>query len=480
MRRTLLSLLVLFTLVSGLLVTTTRVAHAVTSSCINPNGTNILQGTLGGASYVIAVPSNWNGTLVLYSHGYVFPGQPNPAPTAALTGVFGSPFLQQGYALAGSSYSQTGWAIQQAFHDQIALLDYFDVTCGTPTRTIALGHSEGGLISAGLVQLYPNRFAGALPMCGALAGGIGNWNQGLDSAFAFDILLAGNTLPLVHLPTLESPALTTAFEQAEAVLQSAQSTPQSRARLALVAALDDLPGWIDPFSPEPASTDFTTQEQNQALLIESHDLAYAFFGRADLELRAGGNPSWNTGVDYQVQLAKSADNEEVQALYHQAGLNLSTDLTMLNAAARISADPAAVGYLNQYLTFTGDLQVPVLTMHTTGDVSEEDQAYASVVHTSGNTSLLRQVFVQRGGHCAFTPAETLTAFQTLIQRLDTGKWDGSPNPVLMNQEATALGPSLNVLPDPFPNGTTLIPTAPAFLTFQPSLFLRPYPSNGSQ
>src|SRR5215469_9070379 len=88
MKRSLLCLLVLLTLLSGLLVTTTRVAHAASSSCINPTGTNVLQGTLGGVSYVIAVPSNWNGTLMLYSHGYVFPGQPNPAPTAALTGVF--------------------------------------------------------------------------------------------------------------------------------------------------------------------------------------------------------------------------------------------------------------------------------------------------------------------------------------------------------------------------------------------------------
>jgi pimeloyl-ACP methyl ester carboxylesterase len=477
MKRSLFCLLVLLTLLSGLVVTTTRVAHAASSSCINPNGTNVLQGTLGGAGYVIAVPSNWNGTLVLYSHGYVFPGQSNPAPTAALTGAFGAAFLQQGYALAGSSYSQTGWAVQQAFHDQIALLDFFDATCGTPMRTIAAGHSEGGLISAGLVQLYPNRFAGALPMCGALAGGIGSWNQALDSAFAFKILLAGNApLSIVHIT---DP--TSSFNLAQQLLTQAQSTPQGRARSALVAALADIPGWFDPFSPEPASTDFTTQEQNQVPWI-SHDSGYAFFGRADLEVRAGGNPSWNTGVDYHVQLAKSADNEEVQALYQQAGLNLNNDLDTLNAAPRISTDPGAVGYLNQYLTFNGNVNVPVLTMHTTGDglvVNQDEQAYASVVHSSGDTSLLRQVFVHRAGHCTFTPAETLTAFQTLIYRLDTGKWEDATNPDVMNQEATALGPNLNVLPEPFPGGS-LTPTPPAFLNFQPSLFLRPYPTNGSQ
>src|SRR3989440_5973138 len=384
MKRSLFCLGVLLALLSGLLVTPTRGAHAAASSCITPNATNVLQGTLGGASYVIAVPSNWNGTLVLYSHGYVFPGHPNPAPTLTL---YAAARLQQGYALAGSSYSQNGWAVQHAFHDQMALLDFFDTTCGTPTRTIAWGHSMGGLISAGLVQLYPDRFAGALPMCGALAGGIGDWNQGLDSAFAFKVLLAGDTpLSIVHIT---DP--TSSFTLAQQLLAQAQSTAQGRARIALVAALSDLPRWFDPASPEPASTDFTTQEQNQVPWV-SHDFAFAFIGRADLELRAGGNPSWNTGVDYRVQLAKSADNEEVQALYQQAGLNLNTDLDTLNATPRISADPGAVGYLNQYITLNGNLSIPVLTMHTVADgieVSGNEQAYASAVHASGETSLLR-------------------------------------------------------------------------------------------
>jgi hypothetical protein len=478
MKRYLLSLVVLLTLLSGLLVTTTRVAHAASSSCINPSGTNVLQGTLGGANYTIAVPSNWNGTLVLYSHGYIFPNQPllNPAPDIG-DPLTGAALLQQGYALAGSSYSQNGWAIQQAFHDQIALLDFFDATCGTPTRTIAAGISEGGIISAGLVQLYPARFAGALPVCAALSGGIGTWNMALDSAFAFKVLLAGNApLSIVHIT---DP--TSSFNLAQQLLAQAQSTAEGRARIALVAALSDIPGWSDPASPEPASTDFTTQEQNQVPWI-SHDFNFAFFGRAELELRAGGNPSWNAGVDYTTQLAHSADRDEVIALYQQAGLNLTQDLQDLQTAPGITADPQAVDYLNSYITFNGELSVPVLTLHTTGDglePPEEEQAYASMVQSSGDTSLLRQVFVHRAGHCTITPAEALTAFQTLIGRLDTGTWEDATNPDLMNQEATALGPNLNVLPEPFPSGT-LTPTPPALLNFQPALFLRPFPSNGSQ
>jgi hypothetical protein len=96
-----------------------------------------------------------------------------------------------------------------------------------------------------------------------------------------------------------------------------------------------------------------------------------------------------------------------------------------------------------------------------GLVNQNEQAYASVVRIKGDNNLLRQVFVHRAGHCAFTPAETLTAFQTLIHRLDSGSWDNSIDPALMNQEATALGQTLNTAP-------------PAFIDFQPTAFLRPF------
>ncbi|HEX6778440.1 MAG TPA: prolyl oligopeptidase family serine peptidase, partial [Ktedonobacterales bacterium] len=144
-----------------------QVAHAA-SSCLNHTGTSALTGSIDGANYKIEVPANWNGTLVLYSHGYVFPGNPLVA-TDVGDPLTGGALLSQGYALAGSSYSAEGWALQQAFQDQIALLNFFDQTCGQPTRTIAWGHSLGGIITAGLVQLNPGRFSAALPMCGVLA-----------------------------------------------------------------------------------------------------------------------------------------------------------------------------------------------------------------------------------------------------------------------------------------------------------------------
>jgi len=464
MKRRLLSFGILFLLCSTLAAMSAGTAFASTramhtsSSCVNPSGTNTLQGTIDGANYLIQVPSNWNGTLLLYSHGYAFVGSPLRAQDAS-DSLTGGALLQQGYALAGSSYSQNGWALQQAFHDQIALLDFFDATCGRPARTIAWGDSLGGIITAGLVQLYPQRFAGAMPLCGVLAGGIGTWNQALDAAFAFNILLANNSLPVVHISDPGS-----AFNSAEAIIKAAQATPQGRARIALVSALGDTPGWFSAASPEPAKDDYAAQEQNQFLWSSQVDFAFIFFARAELEARAGGNPSWNIGVDYRTQLDRSVDRKEVRALYKQAGLSLDGDLNALNRAPRILPDLQAVFYLNRYITFNGDLDIPVLTMHTTGDglvVNEDEQTYASVVREAGDSALLRQVFVHRAGHCTFTPAENLAGLQTLIHRLDTGRWDDSTNPDLMNQEAAAFGPALNLAP-------------PAFIDFKPAPFLRPF------
>jgi pimeloyl-ACP methyl ester carboxylesterase len=425
-----------------------------------------LTGTLpDGAAYVIDVPAKWNGILLLYSHGYVVPGAANPAQNVGdpLTGLY---LLSAGYALAGSSYATTGWAIHEAIPDQIATLDTFGSLVGTPKQTIAWGHSLGGMITAGLVQRFPHRFTAALPMCGVLAGGVGTWNQGLDAAFALNTLIASDALQIVHITNPVS-----AFLATEAVLAAAQTTAQGRARIALVSALGDLPGWFDPASPEPAPSDYAAREVNQFLWLQNVDIFFQTIGRAELEARAGGNPSWNVGVNYGRQLAHSADNAEVRALYAAAGLSLEDDLDTLENAARIQADPDAVSYLRKNIVYDGRLSIPVLTMHTTGDglvVVEDEQAYKMTVRENDDSSLLREVFVHRAGHCEFTPAETLAAFQTLSERVQTGRWSGLAAAGL-NSDAAALGP-LNVL---LLNGQ-VAPVAPAFLEFQPPVFLRPF------
>jgi hypothetical protein len=422
-----------------------------------------------GATYLIQVPSNWNGTLFLYSHGYVVPGSANPAQNVGdpVTGAF---LLANGFALAGSSYAHTGWAIQEALVDQIQVLDLFDADFGKPKQTIAWGHSLGGIITAGLVQNNPGRFTAAQPMCGVLAGGVATWNAALDAEFAFKTLLAPTSALQVVNITNPSANLTLAEE----ILAAAQATPQGRARIALASAFGDTPGWFTPLSPEPARNDFASQEQNQFLWDQQVDFPFVFAFRAELELRAGGNVSWNTGIDYGIQLLLSPNREEVWALYQTAGLSLIEDIETLNRAARIKANPSAVQYLEQNIIFDGEIHIPVLTMHTTGDglvINENESAYRTIVDLTGNHRFLRQTFVSRAGHCTFTPAETIAAVGTLLNRVESGHWSAVDANTL-NGDAAALGPNFNI----FPAGNTIVPTPPAFVEFLSGPYPRPFDS----
>ena len=428
--------------------------------------TTSLTGSIGAAQYRIEVAAAWNGTLFLYSHGYVAPGRINPA-TDSPAPLISSWLLGQGFAIAGTSYSSTGWALEDAFKDQIALLDLFTQRLSKPKRVIAWGGSLGGIITAGLVQLYPDRFAGAIPICGVLAGGVASWNTGLDAAYAFKTLLApASPLQLVGINDPQAN-----LQLAAQIFGAAAATPQGQARIALVAALGDLPGWFDPSGTQPAPTDYAGQEAAQALWESQVDFPFEFQYRSELERRAGGNPSWNTGVDYTQQLAISANSAEVTALYSAAGLDLAADLRALNAGTRIKADPNAVAYLDRFISFDGTLNVPVLTMHTIGDglvVPQNETAYSDAVRAAGNQDLLRQVFVHRAGHCAFSAAETITVIEAMLARLDTGNWGGPAlAPGTMNDAARALGDTYNRV------GGFLI-SPPAFENFTPAAYPRPF------
>src|SRR5713226_3923290 len=108
-------------LAAGLTASTAGTAVATPTAICGGAAVTTTTGSLpDGATYLIQCPQGtWNGTLYLYSHGYVRPGGKNPAQDVGdpLTALY---MLSHGYALAGSSYAGTGWAIADALTDQIA------------------------------------------------------------------------------------------------------------------------------------------------------------------------------------------------------------------------------------------------------------------------------------------------------------------------------------------------------------------------
>ncbi len=417
-------------------------------------------------------PEHWNGTLVLYSHGYYPPGFQVPGIPVTNRPETAAWLLEHGYALAASEFTgRTGYLVEQGLHDQIALLDWFAEHVGQPQRTVALGQSQGGAIAHLLAERNPGRFAGVATVCAAPDPG-GTWNAILDINFAVKTLLApGQDIDLVH--PRDPAGSTLALAQA---VQRAVTTPQGRARLALTAAFNNVQGWYSALQPRPV--DLTEQIRQQAAWIQN---AYIFglgpVARADLESKAGGNPSFNVGIDYRRQLARSSHQHKqlVHQAYRAAGLDLGADLDQLAAAPRISADPAAVAYLRRFGIPRGTTPVPVITLHSTGDggaVTDQERWFAQQVRRHGDPSRLRQLFVERGQHCSTSAAEEILSLQALVHRIDTGRWPGL-SPRRLNAAAAAFGPTYQLVTDlgsfPLNEG----PMPPAFTRFTPPRPQRP-------
>jgi pimeloyl-ACP methyl ester carboxylesterase len=404
-------------------------AAAAAPTCTNPAVTCVTGTAEDGSTFKAEVPPRWNGTLLLYSHGYVPPFLPNPPADTWRNRAVADELLADGFALAGSSYASNGWAVKEALRDQIDLLDRFERRFGKPRRTIAWGESMGGMVTTGLVERHPRRFDGALPFCGILGGAVGLWNQNLDLQYAIKTLLSADPNPAVSGPASELELVNITdwpanVARANAAVAAAQATPEGRARLALAAALFPLPDWYDPNTQRPARHDFETRQQQQFRALQ-FQLAFIFGFRQEVEQRAGGNPSWNAGVDYRRLLSRSGSREIAVALYRRTGLELRRDLRRLERAARVRPEPRATAYLIRNTVFDGRIDVPVLTVHTTADglvVSPHEDAYRDAVRRSGRARLLEQLYLDRPGHCTFTDDETLAALRVLLARLDRGRW----------------------------------------------------------
>lgn len=408
-------------------------------------------GTLpDGTDWRAAVPENWNGTMLLYSHGYQpsFAGERAPA-TVAPDPDTEQLLLAQGYALVGSTYEATGWAVPTAPDDQLEALDAALARIGEqPDHVLAYGTSMGGLVTGRLAESAGDVIAGAMPTCGLMEGGVDLNNYQLDGSHAINELLA----PEQDIQIEGYANLGAAFATSGALsgaVDAGQSTAQGRARVALAAALFHLPA---------ADTRDAAAWQQSMYSLLKQTLGFVTPGRFDIETATGGNATWNVGVDYGRLFQQSEDRQKVAELYRAAGLDLKADLALLTRTADIAPDPGSVERLDATSGLTGDLQVPVLTMHTTVDILapvQVEEEYAEDVRAQGDAALLRQTFVARDGHCAFTPAEIAAGIDVLEERVVSGHWGGASSSV----------PRLNAL------AASLDDSGSAFVTLPPREFV---------
>ncbi|TRO52724.1 hypothetical protein E2P63_03150 [Candidatus Bathyarchaeota archaeon] len=122
-------------------------------------------GTLGGANYVIRIPDEWNGGLVVACHGYMMNWNPD-AQFAMDGGTLSWGFLEQGYAYAASSFGEGGVAIKMGMIRTHQLTEYVIDNYGVTGKVFLFGVSMGGAIVLLLGEKYPELYDGVLDVVG--------------------------------------------------------------------------------------------------------------------------------------------------------------------------------------------------------------------------------------------------------------------------------------------------------------------------
>lgn len=414
-------------------------------------------GTIDGADYRAVVPDDWNGTLVLFAHGYFptqFAGQGFEIPDQLANNSRAEEWLtSQGYALAGSMFGDDGfgYTLPDAVDHQEDVLDWFADEIGEPDTTLTNGQSFGGAIAALHAEQDP-RVDGVL---GTSAGfdPLGGWDAALDVQYAamtllFDDLVDANGNPVEIVNPTDPQASQAALNDAayEALGDSEAFDPEANARLALAGSLVQVPAWFDFATPRPEDP-LDAAHALSEWVVNAYLNGHGPVDRAHIAETFGGNPSTNVGVDYHELFRRSAERRTVEAAYEAAGLGkdrLRADLDALAAGTRYDADPAARARMAEH-TSPDDLDVPILTVHATGDggaPAADVRSYTDAVRAECGD--IRNLWVARGGHPTVTAAEEIVAIQALERRVRTGVWPPL-NPRATGRSAAALPPETQVV-----------------------------------
>ena len=179
--------------VVGLLLLLTLAPAAPVTQAHATIGPLDLSGELHGAPYRIRVPENWNGTLLVFAHGYRdkadHPGEidnrnADIAPSAALE----APLLAQGFALPGTAFKDNRWAIGDAILDAKNLAVFFHSEVAKPDRTIFWAASVGTIAALKSMEQFNGIFDGGLCLCAVGAGTTRVWDNGLGLYLAYDVV----------------------------------------------------------------------------------------------------------------------------------------------------------------------------------------------------------------------------------------------------------------------------------------------------
>lgn len=364
----------------------------------------IVTGATGpGALYAIYVPSSWNGDAVTIAHG--FRDAASPIDLRDQDGLYDAreALGALGYAVAYSSYAENGFAVKDGTLRTHQLRGLITSVLGrAPTKHYLVGYSLGGGVAVSLAEQFPTQYNGALTVCGLVGGSrvqtqyLGHVRALFDSYFTG--FAPGNVLGVPDGTVITVPQILAAVNSNPLGLLALASTKET------------------PLPYQPVGSVFDPTSTAAQTLVGSLWAAISFHARGInniTDLTHGKPPFENVNTTYTLGTPVG-----LPAFMLESMIAASND-----SVVRYTMTPASINYLTNNFTPTGNLRIPLLTVHNSWDPAVpliHEVELAKIVQAAGTSSMLLQRQVPVYGHCA-VPLPVLTAaFTDLVGWVNTG------------------------------------------------------------
>lgn len=342
-----------------------------------------------GALYALDMPIAWNGDLVVYAHGIVDPVLPVALPSSQdHFAILRSALMDRGFAVASSSFSENGFALKDGAARTHQLTGLFTASFGRPRRVLLAGHSLGSMAALQVAESFPGQYDGAVIMCGFVGGTTPEIEYMANARVAFDYffpdVIRGSVFEILPGTDFRPPTATSQGSDLFNAVQGALVGGFASSKTFQFASVAGLK-WNTPQELVAAG-----------LSVIGFNLRYT---QSVLDHTHSHIPFDNRETVYTGSADDAALNEGIQ---------------------RWTGDADAMNYIAHYYTPTGGLQIPVQTLHTSRDPvvpAWHEDIFAKNVADQGATRLLEGNIVTAFGHCNFTDAQALAAFDRLVERL---------------------------------------------------------------
>lgn len=127
----------------------------------------LVEGTIEGAPYQVALPAERSGNLLIHAHG----SRPADSPLTVeldLDQTAHGELLANGWIIAATAYRRNGMIVADAMTDLTLLCEHIQATYGPLAMILLEGQSMGGAIVTHLAERRPEHFHGAVAIGAAL------------------------------------------------------------------------------------------------------------------------------------------------------------------------------------------------------------------------------------------------------------------------------------------------------------------------